>query len=127
MRLQSADEPFALDEVVLDLVERLRMACFEAQAEPAHLKVFAEAGEESAMANLVSSEVGSELSLRSQIEVDEATLTVNARVAIDPAILTTLVENAAKSLAEERKLTVEVADMQSFRPGRPVPTHRMAT
>ncbi len=127
VRLQSANEPFALDEVVLDLVERLRMACFEAQAEPAHLKVFAEAGEESAMANLVSSEVGSELSLRSQIEVDEATLTVNARVAIDPAMLTTLVENAATALAKERKLTVEIVDLQSFRPGRPVPTHRMAT
>jgi G3E family GTPase len=128
VRLTAGDKrkPFSLDEVVLELVVRLREACAMDDAEPAHLKVFGTAEGESSLANLVSSDVGAELSLASEAKVAEAELTVNARVAIDPARLSELVQREAKALATKHGLSVEMANVQSFRPGRPVPTHRMA-
>ena len=117
---------FSLDEIVLALVDGLADACKAADAEPAHLKVYGEADGDAALANLVSSDAGGELSIESEALVTEARLTVNARVAIDPAILTTMVEREAAAIADEYELTAEIADMQSFRPGRPVPTHRFS-
>lgn len=117
--------PFALDEVVLDYVRRLRGALAETDAEPAHLKVLAASGEATAIANLVGSSVEVELSLASGARAHACELIVNARVAVDPESLTRLVEAAAESLAADRGLTCEISGIQSFRPGRPVPTHRM--
>ena len=54
-------KPFPLDEVVLELVRRLRTNLAARDAEPAHLKVLAEADGKSAIANLVSSEADADL------------------------------------------------------------------
>ena len=78
-----------------------------------------------AIANLVSSSEGVELSIASGADVSAAELTVNARVAIDPARLSELVESEAIGLVEAKGLSCAVTDLQSFRPGRPMPTHRM--
>src|SRR5581483_10714648 len=48
-------EPFDLDELLVDFVARLARACGHASAEPAHLKVLAAANGVTAIANLVSS------------------------------------------------------------------------
>jgi Ni2+-binding GTPase involved in maturation of urease and hydrogenase len=117
--------PFDLDVIVKELVERLANACSIVDAEPAHLKILGQAGDATAIANLVGSRIGSELSLVSHATVNSAELTVNARVAIAPETLTEIVASEAAALAEDHALKYEISDMQSFRPGRPVPTHRM--
>jgi hypothetical protein len=122
---------FELDVIVKELVERIANACSIVDAEPAHLKILGhskaeQGGDATAIANLVGSGIGVELSLASHATVDSAVLTVNARVAIAPETLTEIVASEAAALAEDHQLKHEVREMQSFRPGRPVPTHRMA-
>jgi Ni2+-binding GTPase involved in maturation of urease and hydrogenase len=118
-------EPFHLDEVLLDFVSRLARACSHVSAEPAHLKVLAASEGATAIANLVSSDARVELSVTSGAIVSAAELTVNARVAVDPEVLSELVQQEAQALAGQHRLVCRLNDLQSFRPGRPVPTHRM--
>lgn len=122
----AADGKLHLDRTILDLVERLREAAVNANAEIAHLKVFAEAGSSIAVANVVEAGQGVELSIAAETEHPTAELVVNARVAIDPDELTEIVRREVASLSDEQGWQAEVADLQSFRPGRPVPTHRVS-
>lgn len=125
VEVSGAGRSFALDEALADLVERLARACRAASAEPAHLKVLASAEGTTAIANLVSSDAAVELSLASGATVDRAGLTINARIAVAPEVLGGLVEREVAAWAEERGFAQTIEDLQSFRPGRPVPTHRM--
>ncbi len=75
--------------------------------------------------NLVSSDSLPKLSLSADRRVDHAELVVNARVAIDPTDLTRVIEDTLQTLAAEQKMRLTVRAIQSFRPGRPVPTHRL--
>ena len=121
----TAEDAFALDELLLNLIGRLRVSLESQAAEPAHLKVLGLAEGETGIANLVGSGVEAELSLASHVRCRRAELIINARVATDPDRLTELVEIEARNLAAERGLECEIGNVQSFRPGRPVPTHRM--
>ena len=116
----------SLDELVLTLVRRLSQALAKAGAEPAHLKIMGTSGDDNAIANLVASSDGAELSLVSGAKVTDVDLTINARVAIAPEELVTIVERVVAVVASLHTLRFEISNMQSFRPGRPVPTHRMA-
>lgn len=116
---------FHLDAVLLDFVTRLARACRRVSAEPAHLKVLAASDGATAIANLVSSDAGVELSLVSGASTQAAELTVNARVAILPELLSELVQNEVQALGAHHRLFCRLNDLQSFHPGRPVPTHRM--
>lgn len=118
---------FSLDELVVAVVTRLGNALVEIGSEAAHLKVLGEVEHETAIANLVGSGVGVELSVSSGIKTSAADLIVNARVAASPEDLQTLVEESIESVAEEFELRFAIRGMQRFRPGRPVPTHRMTT
>jgi hypothetical protein len=75
----------------------------------------------------VSRDSEPELSLPSHSRVREVDLIVNARVAADPAILEAFVREAILKAGEDRGAQVDFHQTQSFRPGRPVPTHRYAT
>jgi len=116
---------FPLDRALIELIERLAAACLKEGVEPAHLKLLAAADSDMAVANWVCSTQPPELSLASQIDCDTVELTVNARVAMDPETLDELVRRELAAWAAERSLRHEVRDMQRFRPGRPMPTHRM--
>jgi Ni2+-binding GTPase involved in maturation of urease and hydrogenase len=116
---------FSLDGLLLDFVERMRSALAADGAEPAHLKVLGTAGGETAVANLVASSSEVDLSRASGASCSEAELVVNARVAIDPAELTDRIDAELNNLARSYSSHVEITNVQSFRPGRPVPTHRM--
>ena len=48
----------------------------------------------------------------------------NARVACDPEWLKELVRDEVIGVTRAREASVEFRQTQSFRPGRPVPTHR---
>ena len=123
----SADERFSLDEVVLKLVEQIGSSLAAADHEVAHLKVLGQTLNDAAVANLVGSSVEAELSLASEIKPTSADLLVNARVAVDPDQLSEIVQSVTKKLASELNMTLTVGNIQSFRPGKPEPTHRSGT
>ncbi len=120
-----ADVPFSLDALLTGIVERLRTKLEEQRAETAHLKTIGLSDGAYGVANLVSSWTPVELSLPSTAEVRQANVVVNARVAIDPADLEKLVKSCVTAAAESVGATAEFGQTQSFRPGRPVPTHRV--
>jgi G3E family GTPase len=116
---------FNLDELLLGVAERISKSLAKVNAETAHLKVIGMWDGHYAVANHVSSFTRPELSLPSNTSVSEANIVVNARVAIDPVELETIVREDLDALRLEYGLDLRISTMQSFRPGRPVPTHRI--
>ena len=121
-----ADRPFALDGLLLDVVSRLREA-LAGVAEVAHLKAIGLSDLSFGVANLVSSASQPELSLPSAGEISEFDLIVNARVAAAPEVLEQCVRAQVAEACAVAGAQAEFVTLQSFRPGRPMPTHRYAT
>lgn len=119
------EKPIALDTIVVDLVEALQVALGRESTEPAHLKVMAHADGDASIANLVASDSASELSLSSGTSHPKIDLVINARVATDPLALENIVRNVVAKEAARLGIRSEIRGMQRFRPGRPVPTHRV--
>lgn len=122
----TAGEPFALDELLVDIVGRLRESLAAADAETAHLKTIGLWEGFFGVANLVSRDAPAELSLPSHCRTRTAEIVVNARVATSPESLEALAEEAVQGAAAALGATVEPLTSRSLRPGRPVPTHRFA-
>jgi len=122
----TADEPFSLDDLILGIVTMLQTSLSQVGAETAHLKAIGLWEGFSAVANLTSSQSPAELSLASQCQTAVADVVVNARVAIDPETLQSLVQQAVEQACRSIGATSQVTQTQSFRPGRPVPTHRFS-
>ncbi len=120
----SAARPFDLDALLLEIVSRLQEELKTLEAETAHLKTIGLWEGFFGVANLISSYTRPELSLPSNCQVSDCDVIVNARVACDPQILETLVHQVAHEVCTKRGATLEFRQTQSFRPGRPVPTHR---
>jgi len=116
---------FELDELLMNIVNRLQAMLAKEQAETAHLKAIGMSEDIYGVANLVSSDSAAELSLPSSSFVAQARVIVNARVAIDPERLQELVEEAVKESCTTLGVHAAFEQTQSFRPGRPVPTHRI--
>jgi Ni2+-binding GTPase involved in maturation of urease and hydrogenase len=117
-----------LDGLLLDVVEHLGDVLRARNLEVAHLKVIGLTDGPFGVVNLVSNGTQPELSLLSHQQVDETDIIVNARVAVDPALIASLVQQTLADVAGlQRQGQVEARTMQSFRPGRPQPTHRYAT
>jgi Ni2+-binding GTPase involved in maturation of urease and hydrogenase len=121
----TAPNPFALDDLLLDAIGRLRQA-LAGRGEVAHLKAIGLADGPFGVANLVSGQGVPELSLPSRASATELDLIVNARVALDPEALEGEVRRAVAAACGACGATAEFRGMQSFRPGRPQPTHRYA-
>lgn len=122
--VQSTSE-FELDTFLMDLIARLHGRLLTSSAEAAHLKVIGLCEGSYAVANLVSNATGPELSLASNSRTPSANVVVNARVAADPVELEKIVREELAATSAELGLTHTVVSLQSFRPGRPVPTHRI--
>jgi G3E family GTPase len=125
LRIQS-DRSFVLDDLLLDIVARLRERLDEADAETAHLKTIGLWEGASGVANLVSRDSAAELSLPSDCQTRFADLVVNARVAVDPETLEQLVNASVDAACAAVGARIQSRQVQSFRPGRPEPTHRYA-
>src|SRR5262249_54854681 len=123
----TAEQPFALDELLLGVVRRLREGLAGTGAEVAHLKVIGLGEASFGVANLVSSASAPELSLPSCGRVREADVIVNARVAVEPALLEERVRQVVTEACQARGAAAEFRKTQALRPGRPVPTHRYAS
>lgn len=120
-----SSQPFDLDALLLDIIGRLHQRFETIGAEAAHLKTIGLCDGSYAVANLVSNATGPELSLPSKTQTKAANVVVNARVATDPAELETLVRAEVAAACRTIGASHEVTTLQSFRPGRPVPTHRI--
>jgi G3E family GTPase len=121
-----ASAPFALDRFLLAVVGGLQDSLRSTGAEVAHLKAIGLWEGFFGVANLVSSQCQPELSLPSHCDVSEADVIVNARVALDPAALRELVRAALGAVCTQYGALLTEQQTQSFRPGRPTPTHRYA-
>lgn len=114
-----------LDELLMNLLQRLHRALVAQDAEVAHLKIIGMTDGVYAVANLVSNADQPLLSLPSNWSGTYADLVVNARVAISPEDLESIVRSALAQQGEEAGASIEIKTLQCFRPGRPVPTHRI--
>jgi Ni2+-binding GTPase involved in maturation of urease and hydrogenase len=122
----TAPTPFSLDDLSLNIVQRLQQSLAASDAEPAHLKTIGMSAGRHAVANLVSSDTPAVLSLASHCRTCQADVIVNARVAIDPQVLEQHVQAAVQAACQAVQATPEYLQTQSFRPGRPNPTYRYA-
>ncbi|MCY2982545.1 MAG: cobalamin biosynthesis protein P47K [Planctomycetota bacterium] len=118
--------PIALDDFIMTLLDRINLCLNEHAAEVAHLKVIGMADGQYAVANLVSSSSAPKLSIGSGLKTSSANLVINARVACAPDSLTKTIEDTLHAVCLEFGVTEKMNTLQSFRPGRPVPTHRMS-
>ncbi|WP_286178316.1 GTP-binding protein [Rhodopirellula sp. JC639] len=123
----TAEDPLPIDSVVLRVIDLIRARLEALDAEPAHLKVYGSSGDAVGVANLVSSDTPTVLSVASQSEGQTLTLIINARVSLGPDALQETVAGAVDALAVEFVGRTEVKSIESFRPGRPVPTYRAGT
>jgi Ni2+-binding GTPase involved in maturation of urease and hydrogenase len=121
----TAGHPFALDEFLMDLIRGLHGQLIAHPAETAHLKTIGLCDGSYAVANAVSNLTAPELSLPSLTSTLTADVVVNARVAADPVWLEELVRRQLTVSSARIQAVCSIRTLQSFRPGRPVPTHRM--
>ncbi len=121
----TADQAFDLDDLLVDIISRLHERFVAAGAEAAHLKTIGLCDGSYAVANLIANETGPELSLASKTKTREANVVVNARVATDPTELEAFVREEVEAACATIGARHTVATLQSFKPGRPVPTHRI--
>lgn len=123
----TAETAFSLDQLLIDVISQLQVSFKEKEVETAHLKVIGLWEGFYGVANLISNESEPKLSLPSNCTVNELDLIVNARVACDPEALTEQVTHVLQNCAKALNANLEFRQTQSFRPGRPVPTHRYAS
>jgi hypothetical protein len=123
--LLTAETPFELDDLLMAVTRGLHGVLAGHGGEVAHLKVIGlDDGGAFGVANMVSNDTPPVLSLASNTKPRQADLIVNARVAIDPAVLEAEVQRVVRAECAARGVTPEFRQTQSLRPGRPTPTHR---
>lgn len=127
IRLGSADgSEWDGNAMLVGLLEAIRAAVADQGHEIAHLKAtLSVEGDdyELAAANLVRSAAAPDLSHRLTDPLDVGRLLINLRAEADPALLEAAVRAALGTI--RGSLPAEVIHCEHFRPGRPVPTHRI--
>ncbi len=108
-----------------DLLEAMRQELAACGAAIAHVKLIISRGGDSLTGNLTSN--FSPASVRGGLDpaASQAAMRINARVHIGPDELRAIVENTLREAAGPR-LSATITALSSFRPSRPVPTHRFA-
>ena len=99
-------------------------------AEVAHLKMTLspeDGSGEIATANLVSGDGTAELAQSLSDDISQGQLVINLRAEADPEKLRTAVDGALAEIATTFSLTATIDHHEHFRPGRPVPTHRVTS
>ena len=125
LRVQAAapfDGNLLLREAMAAIQQRIRTR------EIAHLKMTLtpdEQGQDIGVANLTGSDAGPEQSHVLQEPLSTGELIVNLRAEADPEALRTQVQEALSALGRDGGLNLEFEHLESFRPSRPTPTHRL--
>jgi G3E family GTPase len=122
-----ASEPFDANHVLELLAQGIQMRL--ADAEVAHLKMTLSPASglgDLAVINLVRSDIVPELSMRIEEPVEEGQLIINLRAEGAPELLETAVRAATEQLGRDVPgLHARLDHLESFRPGKPEPTHRL--
>ena len=84
-------------------------------------------GNDLAVLNLVGTDGRSESVHRLTDELMDGELIINLRAEGDPEQLNAMAVEGLQQAAREAGITATVEHSEHFRPGRPEPTHRMAT
>lgn len=118
---------FEGNDLLLELLTTIRSELATEGFEIAHLKAtLSVEGDdyELAAANLVRTDDNPVLSHRLAEPVDIGRLLLNLRAEADPDLLKQAIHRSLETLAD--RCEVAVNHLEHFRPGRPVPTHRLA-
>jgi len=121
----SAKAPFATEKFLKALTLKIKSSLGGIPAEIAHLKLALSTGLGNSLIHLTRSSGGPEFFNKESGKSKQARLIVNARVYTDPKILSALVIDALKELCKKEKIGLKIKSKQYFRPGRPVPLHRL--
>ncbi len=124
----SADAPFDGNEFLQCLAREIQQRLLEQQAEIAHLKMTLtpEAGlSELAVVNLVRNDFVPELGMQLEEPLAEGQLMINLRAEAPPPLLESAVREGLTATAATFAAAWKLHDLEHFRPGKPVPTHRL--
>jgi G3E family GTPase len=128
----AAAQPFSADAFLPRLASEIQRRLAEARAEVAHLKMTLSpdgslAGEIAAV-NLVRNDFVPELSYRLEQPVASGQLILNLRAEAAPDVLGDAVRGGLAAAAEGvPTLRATLDHLEHFRPGKPTPTHRLAS
>jgi G3E family GTPase len=120
--------PFDGNDWVTRLVETLQRELRRLDIEIAHLKMTltpAEHDRDLCVVNAVSTDAPPVNPFRLQDVVDAGELIINLRAEGDPDVLLREATGALSAQAAKAGLALTVEHIEHFRPGRPVPTHRV--
>jgi G3E family GTPase len=123
--LLRAERDFDGNHFLGRLAHALREQLASAAVEIAHLKMTLAAGGDRATINLVRSDGTAELARRLSEPIRAAELTINLRAEEDPERLHALMTETVADVGRETGVETILGEEAHFRPGRPVPTHRM--
>ncbi|QEG41386.1 GTP-binding protein [Roseimaritima ulvae] len=124
----SGEGEFDLDRISQTLVADIAQQIESSEGEIAHLKVSVGASGRNAVANVVSTGGGVDVGLQAgRLAKAPIEIIVNARVAMDPAILETICTAATHRVAQSHALELTNCTAHALRPGAPQPTHRVTT
>jgi Ni2+-binding GTPase involved in maturation of urease and hydrogenase len=121
--------PFDGNRLLLDLADDVRRRLASERPEIAHFKMTLTPDSDLgdlAVLNLVGSDRDPELSHTLQDPLTSGELIVNLRVEADPERLRAAVVDSVEAAAARIGARTDIRHIEHFRPGRPVPTHRMA-
>lgn len=125
----SSAEPFDGNALLRDLGHRVQGALREEEIEVAHLKMTLtpdEEGNDLAVANVVRGDATIELSHTLHEPLSSGELILNLRAEGDPERLRAATTAAIDAIAPVARLRLTVRHLESFRPGKPTPVHRLA-
>lgn len=121
-----SQQAVAMDEILMTILRDLHRRFVDITAEIAHVKLIAISDQGHAVGNVVSNAGAPVLSLASDAMATQIHMVINARVGIGPDQLAEIVRKVLVDVSTTAAVSVEIAAIQHFRPGRPVPTHRIA-
>lgn len=123
--LLSGRAPFQTDEFLKALTLKIKSLLNSVSAEIAHLKLALSTDLGNSLIHLTRSSRGPEFFKKESGKSSKARLIVNARVHTDPKLLSELVTGALNELCKKEGVGLKIKSKQYFRPGRPVPVHRL--
>ncbi len=107
----------------LFLMQRIQDACRRRKAPVGHVKMLLTTGDRTCAVNLTRLDGKIDLRGEADESMPKASLKVNARVEMPPEDLERLLRENLDMLLRGR-VAIDYRRIRSFRPGRPVPTHR---
>lgn len=118
-------------KVLMHLATAIQAVLRDEGAEVAHLKMTLNPDEDLgdlAVVNLVRNDYVPELSQELSEPIESGELIINLRAEADPSILNTAVNRALLAVVEkDPDLFARMEHCEHFRPGKPQPTHRLAS